>query len=255
LAVAGGSFSGLALALALQKTSDVDVRIFEARSEKETWEVNGSIYLHDGELLLQRLGLQSVWKRLADAPGKSAWVLQQELVSAMTKSLRAGTVQYNSRICAIRVNAEGHLQCDLSHSNGASITSADEDFDLLVAADGLTSTLRAMVPTAVQDRVGLIGDARVQFGREPFLGVHRINFGAGRALEEGLQLAGVLASCSECGMKGKAHSRTTNPPGSSMGRFSVAHWRQTRARTTGIGVGLLLLLLLLLLCSPPRQTD
>jgi 2-polyprenyl-6-methoxyphenol hydroxylase-like FAD-dependent oxidoreductase len=234
IAVVGGSFSGLALALTLQRTSGVRVRVFEARSEQEMQDVNGSIYLHDGELLLKRLGLGEVWTRLTtDADGVSAWVLQQVLISAMTNSLEPGTIRYRSRIGAINVDSGGCLQCLLGQRSYGG-------FDLVVGADGLTSTLRLLVPPELRSRIALIGDSRVQFGREPFLGALRINFGAGRALDEGVRLAALIASADQ------EHADEQQEGGHDLGGFSLVHWRKTRYILNSIGVCAVLALVLLL---------
>ena len=237
LAVVGGSFSGLALALMLQQVSQVRVSLFEGRSEEEAQEVHGTIYLHDGELLLKQLGLEDAWTRIASgADGASAWVRRRELIRAMTNSLEAGTIHYKSRVEAINVGSDGCLECILNHGSSGG-------FALVIAADGLTSALRSLAPPELRSRIALIGDSRVQFGREPFLGALRINFGAGRALGEGIRLAALIAGTDQ----EHANDQLLGGLGGyDLGSFSLAHWQQTRSMLNIIGISAVLLVVLLL---------
>ena len=65
-------------------------------------------------------------------------------------------------------------------------TDAEDDaYDHVVLAYGLCGLTHTAVPAHVAELVALVGDARRQFGLEPWFGYQRINYGASAAMEAG----------------------------------------------------------------------
>ena len=157
---------------------------------------------------------------------------------------------------------EGKALCSSSEGRRKSLENGREDsrdltaeqehkhaYHYLVFATGLSSATCRLIPPTAMARVGLVGDARVQMGLEPFFGLRRITYGATRCLEDGLQVARFItshAATADAGSQGPEAAQTV-PPGLlsfSFGSYSAANWERTR-RGRRLAVPAILLLLVL----------
>ena len=249
------------------------VTLLEARSEDRfIGGINGELNLHGLESsLLNALGLHELQGALTRCPVRPRNVQRRELLRGLADGLRPGIVHTGCSLSAVALGSSGRLALTMTQADAAAL-----EFDTVVLACGLTALASVAVPgaDAVARRVLLLGDAREQFGAEPFFGFRRFNYGASAAMGGALLLAEALAEALALKgeMKGggggqRAGRGRGGPPAGSYSAqalssnlcsvlypFSVQAWRATRRwrRAALAAVALLLLLLLLLLfCWQP----
>lgn len=220
IGVVGGGFAGLTLALALQRHSSdtaITVTLLEARSQSMMMSRmnGGSIRLHNGASLLKLIfgpddlqcrKLTRIWSK------ENGLLSRQMLLESLIRSLRPGTVCYDERVVSLGHSTTGKccLEIIADHAEKGTLR---YDFDALVLADGLTSVTRAMVRQGTERYIALVGDAGVQFGREPCFGASRICYGASDAFKSSIELAKILV------MHEEIH----------FGHFAATHWFLNRA--------------------------
>lgn len=258
VAIVGASFAGLSLARALQTTlsvSEVSVSVFEQRHTLNHPPIKGEIRLADGEPVFASLHLSGAWDRLRRGTrvgGDS--VPEQPLLLVLARSLRPGTLYLGRRVVRLdELSAEGCAAGPdrTAHRCGVATSSGDsEAFDVVVDATGLASRFAHTSSVAV----AVIGDARwaqqacwgilaalLMVGLTLGLGagvvaclassalvygllgvcrdLHRIRYGANRALLDGIELGAHLSSLTAAGRRQRA----------AMGRFSYTPRARARA--------------------------
>ena len=148
---------------------------------------------------------------------------REELLTQLACKLPEGALRLGTR-CRGLSEAEGKLFCDLE-------SGWEGPFDLVVAADGLRSSVRrcAAASSEVASQVLLLGDARRGFQRERDLGVGRIYQGGNAALAEGLALARAL--------RGGAPEAFAFEANASLAERCTCCRRERSARRKGAGWG------------------
>ena len=193
LAIVGGSYAGLSLARTLHThyPNQFHLCLFELLPEHHmATTLDGSFLFHDAETTLAALQLVHTMKGAAgERTNKQEWLL------ALASSLPNNTIRYNTHVSNIEWNAR-------SQTFALTVVHGDDDrcfehaFDIVVAADGLTSpsrhTMLAKEPAAQHMPFFLLGDAARQFGREWCFGVHRTKYGASRGMANAVRLGMLL---------------------------------------------------------------
>ncbi|CAJ1372251.1 unnamed protein product [Effrenium voratum] len=187
VAVVGAGPAGLAAALALRKEGLEDVTVFE-RAPKLRPGVGGGVQLHAGAALLAELGvnlgfaqplrrirsrgvdgsellrldLPQLVDRFAPLTGSirrpdgdlaSCTVMRDALLAALAAQLPPGSVKFGKELQGLELK---------SGSVTANFSGESEDFDLVIAADGIGSLARSVVTETVEKPryTGL----RIQYG-------------------------------------------------------------------------------------------
>ena len=195
---------------------------------------------------MERLGLGAHCATLTRDAARRHYVQRREILRAMLDSLSPGTVRHGLRLRGVAAAADGRFILDLEAADGGDggggiarrAPAAGKRFDHVVLAYGLSGLTSTAVPPDIAERVALVGDARTQFGLEPWFGYQRINYGASSAMADGLCLAERLLA--RRGGGGGAGAEVAS------GAYSAARWQRTRrVRRTFIPPAFALLLLAL----------
>lgn len=187
--IVGASFSGIALALALQKHGDENIKVvlLEERSGAHVGSIVGDLHLPSGRNSLTQLGLEDMWADLTKRSfsGRSNHVTQKAFQTAL-RDKASKWIRYNHQIVGIQRDVEGRLLCQISKQ---------EDligpFDVIVGADGVRSQFRRRRPE-FGENVALVGDARWVQDQWWDLGFARVTRGADMAIRDGIDLAQLL---------------------------------------------------------------
>lgn len=263
VAIVGASFSGLSLARALQRDDaggpPFDVWLFEEEEgrARQLERENGMVNLCGREAsLMERLGLGALCATLTRHAARRHYVQRREILRIMVDSLRPGTVRHGLRLRSVAAAADGRFVLDLEAADDGDgggdarrATVESERFDHVVLAYGLSGLTSTAVPPDVAERVALVGDARTQFGLEPWFGYQRINYGASSAMADGLCLADRLLA--RRGGRGGGGGESAGEPDAAAevasGVYSAARWQRTRRmRRTFMPPAFALLLLALI---------
>jgi 2-polyprenyl-6-methoxyphenol hydroxylase-like FAD-dependent oxidoreductase len=189
--IVGASFSGIALALALQKDGDENVKVvlLEERSGAHVGSIVGDLHLPSGRNSLAQLGLEHLWEDLTKRSfsGRSNHVTQKAFQTALREKA-SKLIRYNHQVVGIQRDVEGRLLCQISEQ---------EDllgpFDVIAGADGVKSQFRRRHHhREIGRKVALIGDARWVQDQWWDLGFARVTRGADMALRDGIDLAQLL---------------------------------------------------------------
>mmetsp|Transcript_12556 Transcript_12556/g.16300 ORF Transcript_12556/g.16300 Transcript_12556/m.16300 type:complete len:293 (+) Transcript_12556:48-926(+) len=263
VAVVGASFAGLSFARTIQEVSThrhgsngtrfqkIEVTAFESNNNYSIDKpIDGPICMRDAETVFEKLNLAKVWATLlkgskeeSDQSDKNHSILQSEIINALADSLQPGTIQYNLRLHGVRkytaeTMKQGNknqdkraVECVFKCIGKGSDTFVRRYFDYVVGADGITSTLRSLIISQglpnLWCRCALIGDARVQVGRELFFGVFRRRNGATKSLNDGFEAASVFTDFNFA-------TDLNNSGHPNFGTFSVDTWQRTRTRQSFI---------------------
>jgi 2-polyprenyl-6-methoxyphenol hydroxylase-like FAD-dependent oxidoreductase len=187
--IVGASFSGIALALALQKDGDenVTVVLFEERSGANDGSIVGDLHLPSGRNSLTQLALEHMWADLTkhSFSGRINHVAQKAFQTAL-RDKASKWIRYDHHVVGIQRDVEGRLLCQIGEH---------EDllgpFDVIVGADGVRSQFRRR-HREIGEKVALIGDARWVQDQWWDLGFARVTRGADMALRDGIDLAQLL---------------------------------------------------------------
>eukprot|EP00438_Fugacium_kawagutii_P011453 Skav234943 [mRNA] locus=scaffold2817:19403:20146:- [translate_table: standard] len=207
IAVIGGGLAGLSFAASILKESDVQRRVvvFERCPELDAGPLQHLQIKKPGEEALKRLGF------LSDEHESHLPELERiELLRWLANQLPAGVLRFGKACTGLRSGEDQGIFCVVDGTDG---TLELGPFDLLVAADGLRSSVRqSCAGLADLSRIFLLGDARRGFRRERDLGFSRIYEGGNQALLEGLRFADLLRCHGMEGLAvhGAAYSLTSN---------------------------------------------
>ncbi|CAE8644440.1 unnamed protein product, partial [Polarella glacialis] len=193
VAVIGAGPAGLAAALALRKEAGLqDVTVFERSAELRPG-IGGGVQLHSGAALLDELGVDLAGRKnplkgirsraidgsplleldlpalaekfrpftnsimLKDGSLASCTIMRDALLQAMAEALPEGTIRLGCPLKDIRLVQDGNaVECQFGDS-------APEQFDLVVAADGIGSLARQTV-TEEEVAAPAYTGLRIQYG-------------------------------------------------------------------------------------------
>lgn len=173
-------------------SSDVRVTVLELRSEQELRSVPGSLNFYGCAERLHQLGIQHTFAEggasvSALDDGNGSRTSKAKLFCTLIDSLPRGTIYFESRVESIEyVDKVVLVACtDLSSASDSEVV---HEFDVLIAADGLTSRSRSMIS---DDSLPcfLLGDASRLFGREFCFGLLRTRYGASQAMKDSCHFA------------------------------------------------------------------
>ena len=233
VAIVGGSYAGLSLARTLHThyPNRFHLCLFELLSEHHMATMDGSFLFHDADttlaaLQLVHLGTTPVGERTN----------KQEWLHALASSLPQNTIRYNTHV--------SNIAWDLhSQTFALTVVHGDDDrclqhsFDIVIAADGLTSPLRhtmlAKEPAAQHMPFFLLGDAARQFGREWCFGVHRTRYGASRGMADAVQL-GLLLGKRRIVPVEEEEEVAGEDEDDPLAAYRLLAWTQRRQRNTGV---------------------
>lgn len=196
VAVIGAGFGGLAAAIKLNRFLDNDgvtLVVFEAQLQGAVGTVYGNLSLPHGEESLRSLGMSNSWEALSEsaaAHGKmiesNNSVPQEDLRRALLQ-VAADWIRPSERILGVeREEKNGRLRCVIDEG-GLEIKTSDE-FDIIIAADGVMSRFRSI---SSGEKVALVGDSRWCQDRFDF-GLTRISCGADVAIRDGIEVAKLI---------------------------------------------------------------
>lgn len=178
--------------LAGNESADVQVKVLELRSEQELRSIPGSLNFYGCAERLHQLEIDPSTEgdagssALDDGNGRGR-TSKSKLFCTLVDSLPRGTISFESRVERIKyVGKVVVVTCtDLSSASDSEVV---YEFDVLVAADGLTSGSRSMI---TDDSVPcfLLGDASRLFGREFCFGLLRTRYGASHAMKDSCHFA------------------------------------------------------------------
>jgi hypothetical protein len=206
IGIIGSSYAGLCLARALHLQQFTDVKLLELRPQEAfVSEVSGSLQFHDGRHTLERLDLETLYlKTLQKKTGRTD---KRELLHGLMSSLPLGWIHYMTRIYAISISKNNeHIICEcavdaIDAIDGNDGTANDGKtisyhFDIVIAADGLTSRTRHMI--AAEDCVPffLCGDAAQTYGSELCFGLYRTCYGGSEAMANAVTFVDMLSALS-----------------------------------------------------------
>ena len=210
VAIVGAGFAGLSLAIALKQRGFESIAIFESRSGDDdddggTSYVVGDLFLPNGKESMRRLGMSDVWENLTrgSKTGRPNYIPQEGLQSSM-RSAVSKDIYYGHRVTGIRNDKEGEglfVHGTQRRRNAGRKDKGTEirrgPFDVVAGADGVISCIRKCSGSGrtltSHSNIALLGDGR--WCQDRFdLGSRRIKCGADIALQDGIELASLLAS-------------------------------------------------------------
>ena len=203
ICVVGASYSGLVLARTLHYLypGKFDIRLLERRRVDNLCEINGSINFFWAKETLSTIGLGKVQRSLPAPDASEGRTDKNLLLTALASSLPRGSVVYGTRVVDVHKGSSGVNCCVVwERGTGDEAERESAEFDMVVAADGLTSTCRTLM-MAMHDHASagkprppclLIGDAARPFGRELFCSFDRIRRGASDAMVESIEIGKAL---------------------------------------------------------------
>eukprot|EP00439_Symbiodinium_sp_Y106_P032733 s3768_g3.t3 len=200
VAVIGAGPAGLATALALRKEAKLqDVTVLE-RSPELRPGVGGGVQLHSGASLLEELGVDLSFAqplrrirsrsasgedllkldlpslidnfeafsgsvRRSDGEPASCTVMRDALLEAMARELPSGSIRLGTKLLDVETKTP---PCSSSRCSRTSRTcrfeSGEEEFDLVVAADGIGSRARSCVLGEEDEEAPRYTGLRIQYG-------------------------------------------------------------------------------------------
>ncbi|CAE7792890.1 ZEP [Symbiodinium sp. CCMP2592] len=192
VAVIGAGPAGLATALALRKEAKLqDVTVLE-RSPELRPGVGGGVQLHSGASLLEELGVDLSFAqplrrirsrsasgedllkldlpslidnfeafsgsvRRSDGEPASCTVMRDALLEAMARELPPGSIRLGTKLLDVETNSDGQAAT-------CRFESGEEEFDLVVAADGIGSRARSCVLGEEDEEAPRYTGLRIQYG-------------------------------------------------------------------------------------------
>ena len=195
VAVIGSSYAGLCFARALHTANcktTFHVHLFELRSEDAFAKVDGSLQFYDGASVLDSLGLKELYVRATtrDNNRTNKSMLLTGLAESLPKDYR---IHYEAGVRSIHVDEESDAMIVIEYVDIAQV-SRTAAFDVVIAADGLTSRTRALMGSNFHAPFFLVGDASHTYGRELCFGLQRTRYGGSQAMAAAVTLADVLTS-------------------------------------------------------------
>ena len=246
VAVVGASYSGLVLARTLHHLypGRFIVKLFEKRRADNMCEVNGSINFFWARETMSVLGLEDMQLRLPAPDASKGRTDKQKLLAGLASSLPRGSVLYGARVVGLsKGKSRAKLKVVWDKVRGEEEEEEEdeeeerlegEEFDIIVAADGLTSASRGLMLSTSNDAKArqflLIGDAARPFGREPCCSFDRIRSGASDAMMESIEIGKALAE------EGISSTRLAS--------YTLTAWRWRYTRNTAFIAAVLLLAIL-----------
>ncbi|CAE7224216.1 hpxO [Symbiodinium sp. CCMP2456] len=192
VAVIGAGPAGLATALALRREAKLeDVTVLE-RSPELRPGVGGGVQLHSGASLLEELGVDLSFAqplrrirsrsasgedllqldlpslienfeafsgsvRRSDGQPASCTVMRDALLEAMAAELPSGSIRLGTKLLEVQTNSDGQAAT-------CRFESGEEEFDLVVAADGIGSRARRCVLEEEGEEAPRYTGLRIQYG-------------------------------------------------------------------------------------------
>ena len=210
VAIVGAGFAGLSLAIALKQRGFESITIFESRSGDDdddggTSYVVGDLFLPNGKESMRQLGMSDEWENLTreSKTGRPNYIPQEGLQSCM-RTVVSKDICYGHRVTGICNDKEGErlfVYCTQRRKNAGRKDKGTETrrgpFDVVAGADGVISCIRKCSVSGrtftSHSNIALLGDGR--WCQDRFdLGSRRIQCGADIALQDGIELASILAS-------------------------------------------------------------
>ena len=209
VAIVGAGFAGLSLAIALKQRGFESITIFESRSGDDdggggTSYIVGDLFLPNGKESMHHLGMSDVWEELTRESkiGRPGYIPQEGLQSSM-RNVVSENICYGHRVTGISDDKEGgglFVDCIQRQKNDGrkdrGVDARRGPFDVVAGADGVISCVRKCSVSGSTFRsnnnIALLGDGRWCQDRLD-LGSRRIKCGADIALQDGIELANLLA--------------------------------------------------------------
>jgi hypothetical protein len=247
VAVIGSSYAGLCFARALHTTkgkSKFQVQLFELRSQETMSEVDGSLQFYDGLSILESLELDDLYNRATQGNNRTnKSILLQGLADSLPKTSK---IHYEAGVRRIHVDEESDAM--LVEYVDRFLKSQTASFDLVIAADGLTSRTRALMATGSNAPFFLLGDASHTYGRELCFGLQRTRYGGSQAMAAAVTLANILGLLDfNQGTSRACRSEERLHP------YTLRAWYQRRRRNTLLYCGVAFAVLWLLFFGVPRN--
>lgn len=214
VAIVGAGFSGLSLAIALERSGldSIIITIFESRlgnaDDEGTSYIVGDLFLPNGRDSMGQLGMSEVWEVLTkEAKTGRPNCIPQEGLQRSLRCVVAEKIRYGHRVIGIREDTRGggsFVDCIRKERNSRrkarDIETREGPFDIVAGADGVISCVRKCSvgggsSSAFRNinNVALLGDGRWCQDRLD-LGSRRIKCGADIAIQDGIELARLLTS-------------------------------------------------------------
>ena len=227
VAVIGSSYAGLCFARALHTANcktKFHVQLFELRSEETFAKVDGSLQFYDGASVLDSLGLKELYVRATtrDNNRTNKSMLLTGLAESLPKNYR---IHYEAGVRSIHVDEESDAMI-VEYVDIAEV-SRTAAFDVVIAADGLTSRTRALMGSNFHAPFLLVGDASHTYGRELCFGLQRTRYGGSQAMAAAVTLASILTLDLDVN-----HGSTWISEEVRLHPYTLRAWYQRRRRNT-----------------------